>query len=137
MKKLKYVFWLILIAFLALLVFQNLAFFSEKNSLHIDLGLYQKTTPPWTNGAIIAGFVGLGVFIMLIFYFSSRFGIYKANKTIKELRNTLDSRTKDLSDLKSQLASLKSGLHPSEETPAGSEVAPEPAASQEDSEPQS
>jgi uncharacterized membrane protein YciS (DUF1049 family) len=108
MKKLKYLFWLIFIAFFALLVYQNLDFFSAKNSLHIDLGFFQRSTPMLANGAIIAGFVGIGVFVVLIFYFASRYGVYRANKTIKELRNSLNERSSMLDGLKEEMASIKS-----------------------------
>ena len=108
MKKFKFVFWFLFIAFFALLVYQNLEFFSAKNTLHIDIGIYQKTTPEWTNGAIIAGFVGIGIFIMLLFYFASRFGVYKANKTIKEMKSAIDDRESLIAKLKDEVAMLKS-----------------------------
>jgi uncharacterized membrane protein YciS (DUF1049 family) len=107
MKKLKFVFWLVFVGFFALLVYQNLDFFSAKNILEINLGFYQRSTPELTNGAIIAGFVGIGVFVMLIFYFSSRYTVYKAKKTIKELQNNLEDRTSALASLKEELESLK------------------------------
>lgn len=108
MKKLKYLLWLIIVGFFALLVYQNIDFFSATNSLHIDLWIYQRTTPLLANGAIIAGFVGIGVFITFIYYFTSKIAVYKANKTIRELRSTLDKRTSDLADLKNQMTSIKS-----------------------------
>jgi uncharacterized membrane protein YciS (DUF1049 family) len=136
MKKLKYLFWLIFIAFFALLVYQNLEFFSAKNALHIDLGFYQYSTPMLTNGAIIAGFVGIGVFVVLVFYFASRYGVYRANKTIKELRNDLNERSTALNGLKEEMASIRSDANavpaPSEQTeqteaaaaPSETEVSP-------------
>ena len=130
MKKLKYVFWLIFLGFFALLVYQNMEFFSARNSLHIDLGLYQRTTPMLTNGVIIAGFVGIGVFVTLIFYFASKFGVYRANKTIKELRNSIDERSSTLADLKNELESLKSGAFPNNATPEEPENATETAESE-------
>jgi hypothetical protein len=123
MKKLKYLFWLIFIGFFVLLVYQNIDFFSAKNSLHLDLGIYQRTTPMWTNGAIIGGFVGIAVLIMLIFYFSSRFAVYKANKTIKALKGTLDERTSTLGDLKNEMASIRSGSFPAQSAAGKSENA--------------
>jgi uncharacterized membrane protein YciS (DUF1049 family) len=121
MKKLKYVFWLVFVGFFSLLVYQNLDFFSAKNSLQIDLGIYQRSTPELANGVIIAGFVGIAVFIMLIFYFSSRFSVYKANKTIKELRKATDDRTSALDGLKAELASLRQGAVAAKEPIAESE----------------
>jgi uncharacterized membrane protein YciS (DUF1049 family) len=109
MKKLKFLFWLVFVGFFALLVYQNLDFFSAKNILQIDLGIYQRTTPELTNGAIIAGFVGIGVFIMLLMYFSSRYTVYKAKKTIKELKSNLEDRTSAIAGLKEELEALKQG----------------------------
>ena len=130
MKKLKYVFWLVFIGFFALLVYQNIDFFSAKNSLHLDLGIYQRTTPMLTNGAIIGGFVGIGVLIMLIFYFASRFGVYKARKTIKELKSTLDERSAAIADLKNEMASIKSGTFPAQAAPEDPEIATETSATE-------
>ncbi len=116
MKKLKFVFWLVFVGFFALLVYQNLDYFSAMNSLQINLGVYQRSTPDLTNGVIIAAFVGIGVFIMLIFYFSSRYSVYKANKTIKALKKNLDERTSTLADLKEELLSIKQGALPARES---------------------
>jgi len=115
MKKLKYVLWLVLVGFFALLVYQNLDYFSAKNSLQINLGIYQRATPELNNGVIIAGFVGIAVFIMLIYYFSSRYSVYKANKTIKELRKATDDRTSAIDGLKAELESLRQGSFPAKE----------------------
>ena len=117
MKKLKFVFWLVFVGFFALLVYQNLDFFSAKNILQIDLGIYQRATPELTNGAIIAGFVGIGVFLMLVFYFSSRYSVYRANRTIKELKSNLEDRTSALASLKEELETLKLGGALGQEAP--------------------
>ena len=116
MKKLKFVFWLIFVGFFALLVYQNLEYFSAKNSLQINLSIYQRSTPELANGVIIAGFVGIAVFIMLIFYFSSRYSVYRANKTIKELRKATDDRTSDIDGLKAELESLRQGSFSTKKT---------------------
>ena len=117
MKKLKFFFWLVFVGFFALLVYQNLDFFSAKNILQIDLGIYQRATPELTNGAIIAGFVGIGVFLMLVFYFSSRYSVYRANRTIKELKSNLEDRTSALASLKEELETLKLGGALGQEAP--------------------
>jgi uncharacterized membrane protein YciS (DUF1049 family) len=109
MKKLKFVFWLVFVGFFALLVSQNLEFFSAKNSLQLNLWFRQYATQPLTNGVIIAGFVGIGVFIMLLMYFSSRYTVYKAKKTIKELKSNLEDRTSAIAGLKEELEALKQG----------------------------
>lgn len=109
MKKLKFLFWLLFIGFFALLVSQNLEFFSTKNSLQLNLWFRQYATRPLTNGVIIAGFVGIGVFIMLILYFSSRYTVYKANRLIRELKSNLEDRSTAITGLKEELEALKQG----------------------------
>lgn len=102
-------FWFILIGFLVVLVYQNLAFFSSLHSLHINLGFYEKTTPELATGAIIAIFVGLGVLLMMMLYFSSRFESYRAKKTIKELRAGMEESADTISKLTAEVEMLKSG----------------------------
>lgn len=109
MKKLKYAFWLILIALFAILVYQNLPYFTAKHSLHIDLGVYENGTPDLANGAIIAIFVGISVLIMMIFYFGSRYESYRAKKALKELKNVIDESTTTIAQLKEEVELLKSG----------------------------
>ena len=118
MKKLKYAFWLLLVVFIGLLVYQNLAFFSTKQSLHINLGFYEKSTPELTIGAIIAVFVGIGVLITLMFYFASRYDNFRSKKTIKELKNQLEESVGTMSQLKQEVALIKG------DAPAAVEPAP-------------
>jgi uncharacterized membrane protein len=109
MKKLKYMFWLILIGFLVVLVYQNLAFFSSLHSLHINLGFYERSTPELATGAIIAIFVGLSVLLMMMLYFSSRFESYRAKRTIKELESGMEESADTISKLTAELEMLKGG----------------------------
>ena len=109
MKKLKYAFWLIFVVFFGVLIYQNLAFFSTKHSLSINLWLYQKQTPDMTTGAIVASFVGIGVLIMLLFYLSSRYDAFRAKKTIKSLTHTLDESSAKIVDLQKELETYKQG----------------------------
>jgi uncharacterized membrane protein len=109
MKKLKYMFWFILIGFLVVLVYQNIAFFSSLHSLHINLGFYENSTPEMATGAIIAIFVGLSVLLMMMLYFASRFESYRAKKTIKELRTGIEESSEIISKLTAEVEMLKSG----------------------------
>ena len=103
MKKLKFVVWLLLIGLFALLIYQNLDFFSTTYSMKIDLGFYSQQTPAITNGVIIAFFVGASVLIMLIYYLSSRYENFRARKMIKRLTRTLDESSALINSLKSEL----------------------------------
>ena len=127
MKKLKFAFWLILIGFFALLIYQNLEFFSETYSIKINLGIYQRQTPEMTHGAIMASFVGVAVLIMLIFYFSSKYENYRAKKTIKSLTHTLDESAEMISNLKKELETQQQDgfVPPTDETAAAEATADE------------
>lgn len=109
MKKLKYMFWLILIGFLGVLVYQNMAFFSGLHSLQINLGFYENRTPELATGAIIALFVGLSVLLMMMLYFASRFESYRAKKTIKELKAGMEESADTISKLTAEVEMLKGG----------------------------
>lgn len=111
MKKLKYMFWFILIGFLGVLVYQNIAFFSSLHSLHINLGFYENSTPEMATGAIIAIFVGLSVLLMMMLYFASRFESYRAKKTIKELKAGMEAAADTISKLTAEVEMLKGGVN--------------------------
>lgn len=102
-------FWLMLVVFIGLLVYQNLGFFSSKHILHINLGFYERSTPELATGAIIAIFVGISVLLMMMLYFASRYEGYRAKKTIKELRAGMEESADTISKLNQEMDMLKSG----------------------------
>jgi uncharacterized membrane protein YciS (DUF1049 family) len=110
MKKLKYVFWLLLIAFFGVIIYQNWYYVTTVNdNLKLNLFVYNKPIPPLTNGAIIAICVGVGVLITMLFYLASRYEVYRAKKTIKALRNSMEESKKSVSELKQEVELLKGG----------------------------
>ena len=109
MKKLKYAFWLIIIAFFGVVIAQNWDYITAENSLKLNLYVYNKPIPPLTNGAIIAICVGTGVMVMMLFYFASRYEAYRAKKTIKSLRSGIEESQKSISDLQQEVVLLKGG----------------------------
>lgn len=109
MKKLKYAFWLIVIAFIAVVISQNWEYVTTPHVLKLNLFIYNKLIPPLTNGAIIAICVGIGVMIMMLFYFASRYENYRANKTIKALRLAMEESQKSISHLQQEVELLKGG----------------------------
>ncbi len=102
-------FWLILVLLLGLVVYQNLAFFSNKHSLILNLGFYKHTTPALTTGAIIAIFVAIGLLIMMMPYFVSRYNGYRAKKNIKVLQAGIDERENTIAKLTQEVELLKGG----------------------------
>jgi uncharacterized membrane protein YciS (DUF1049 family) len=110
MKKLKYVFWLLLIAFFGVVIYQNWDYATFVNdNLKLNLFVYNKPIPPLTNGAIIAICVGVGVLITMLFYLASRYEAYRAKKTIKALRKSMEESNKSVSELKQEVELLKGG----------------------------
>jgi uncharacterized membrane protein YciS (DUF1049 family) len=110
MKKLKYLFWLLLIAFFGVVIYQNWDYVTFVNeNLKLNLFVYNKPIPPLTNGAIIAICVGVGVLITMLFYLASRYEAYRAKKAIKTLRNSMEESKKSISDLKREVELLKGG----------------------------
>jgi len=105
MKKVKIGFWLILIAFLFLVGYQNKAFFLQKNSFDLNIWVTAPYETPEIYNALLFGvcFVA-GLFIA---YLSGLFERFKANKTIKQLTNTLNDQKNQAEQLRTEIDALK------------------------------
>ena len=104
MKKLKVVFWVIVLGFLALIIFQNQDFFMTKHSLVINLYFSKYFTPELHNAVLFLAFFFAG---LLIAYFFSLFPQFKANKTIKNQNATISTQEQQLNHLKMEVEALK------------------------------
>lgn len=105
MKKVKIGFWLIVVAFLVLVGFQNKAFFLQKHRFDIDLwvtGPYH--SPDIYNAVLFAVCLLVG---LAIAYLSGLYERYKANKTIKQLTKSLNDRQAEVEQLKTEVQALK------------------------------
>ncbi len=107
MKRVKIAFWIIVIGFIALVVFQNKFFFMAKQSLAINLWIKKYNTPEIANAIffLVCFFAGL-----LAAYFASLSGRFKSKKTIKNLKTSLDSQSEIISELKEEVELLKSDV---------------------------
>jgi hypothetical protein len=128
MKKIKYGLWVIFIALLGLLVYQNKTFFLTKYSLGLNLGFYQSYTPELFNLVIIAAFFLCG---MLITYGGSLFERYRAKKTIKTLQRTIDASSETITELKKEVDGLKVGWESEQEAEAVPDTTVQPQESEE------
>ncbi|MCP4745739.1 MAG: LapA family protein [Desulfobacteraceae bacterium] len=108
MKKVKITFWLIIIVFLGLLVFQNQNYFFAKHSLGIDLLFTKRILPYVNNLVIIAVFFIFGLFLA---YVSTLFEKFKSRKIIKELKNTISSNKETIAQMRKEVDALKSYGH--------------------------
>ncbi|MFP4193814.1 MAG: LapA family protein [Desulfosalsimonas sp.] len=101
MKKLKYLFWLVIIGLVALAVYQNRGFFIDGKSLGINLHFFSYDTPE-----LPAGVYYLAVFLigLLISYFSALPGKIRSRRTIKQLNEKIAADEKKISRLEAEAA---------------------------------
>ena len=105
MKKATLIIWVIIFGFIALVIFQNQAFFLAKQSLRINLGIFEERhSPELPNAIVVLLFFFAGLLIAYLFSISARF---KAKRTIKKLKATITSHNDELSDLKREINTLK------------------------------
>mmetsp|Transcript_25325 Transcript_25325/g.12017 ORF Transcript_25325/g.12017 Transcript_25325/m.12017 type:complete len:122 (+) Transcript_25325:285-650(+) len=107
MEKIKTLLWLIIIAFMGLIVFQNEAFFMTKQCLVIDLLGKKYSTIPLPIGVFFILSLIAGFFISYLFNLSYRFKSNKKNKEleteIKKHKNSMAELNKEISDLKNKV----------------------------------
>lgn len=143
-KKGKLVFWLIILVFAVLIVFQNQEFFFSMEKLDVDLFFTQFTIP---LTPVAAMFVIVFLIGWLISYIPAAIIRYRLQKTNKMLNQQLEAKKSDLASLKGQVETLKakqnlreesledttheasSGKNGAEVKPAGGEEAKEESAS--------
>lgn len=104
MKNAKIAFWVILFAFIGLILFQNRDFYMSQHSLGIDLMFFNYRTPEVPNAILFLGFFFVG---LIISYFFSLLERFNSRKTIKNLSDSLRASEKILEALKAENDALK------------------------------
>ena len=104
MKNVKIAFWVILFAFIGLVLFQNRDFYMSTHSLGIDLMFFKYQTPEVPNAILFLGFFFAG---LVIAYFFSLLERFNSRKTIKSLTESLSASEKMLDALKAENEGLK------------------------------
>ena len=105
MKKATLIIWAIIFGVIALLIFQNKAFFLTNQSLQVNLGIIEAYhTPELPIAILVLLFFLIGIFIAFLFSLSARF---KARRTIKKLNTTLASHNSEMAGLRREIDSLK------------------------------
>ena len=117
MKKIKIAFWILVFAFLALIIYQNKAFFQAPLSLQVNLAVAQYTTPELQIWVFFMALFLLGILLTLLFGLPGKF---KAGKTVRTLNATISSQRNELAALQNEVAAMR--------TPAPAEPAPEASA---------
>lgn len=105
MKHVKLVLGLIVLGLIGLFFYQNRAYFLTKHVLSLQIPFTQIYHLPELPNAIL--YLGCLLFGLLIAYFFTLLERFRAGKTIKGLKATLDKQITELSNLKAELASLK------------------------------
>ena len=105
MKNVKIAFWVILFAFIGLVLYQNREFYMSQHSLGIDLFVFDAyRTPEVPNAILFLGFFFAG---LIIAYFFSLLERFNSRKTIKSLTESLRVSEKMLDALKAENEGLK------------------------------
>lgn len=117
MKKVKVVLWLLVIAFVALVVYQNQDYFLAKKSLKIDLYVMQPYhTPAVATGIFILAFFVIGFLTAYVMTLPERF---KARKAVRNMNATMETQMDQISALKGEVETLK------QSEPAAAQESPE------------
>jgi uncharacterized integral membrane protein len=115
MKKIKLGFWLLVILFLVLVIYQNQDFFRATRSLSLNLIISQYYTPEIPIAVLFLAAFMAGLLIAYIFGLLAQF---RARKTIKNLNTTINSQIEMISSLKQQVG---------QQTPVAATTTAEPA----------
>ena len=105
MKNVKIAFWVIIVGFIILFLFQNQDVIIEKQSFKLDLMVADEYhTPELPNGIIYFVCLLTGFFIAFFVALSDRF---KFKKNVKNLQTTNNSQLEEITHLKSRLELLQ------------------------------
>lgn len=107
MKKVKFAFWIIMLALFGLLIYQNHPYFIDKHALELNLYFTDERIFQVRNVVMLVVFFTFG---LLMAYTSSLIDRFRANKTIKELRAKIRSLQDNLDQVKKDVEVLKTPL---------------------------
>jgi uncharacterized integral membrane protein len=124
MKKLKLGFWLIIILFLVLIIYQNQDFFRATRSLSLNLFVAQYYTPEIPIAVLFLAAFLTGLLIAYIFGLLAQF---RARKNIKSLNTTINSQIEMITKLKQQAAQQTPGTMNTNAESTSTEGQEEPA----------
>ncbi|CAD7849323.1 MAG: hypothetical protein [Olavius algarvensis Delta 4 endosymbiont] len=118
MKKMKIAFWILVFAFLGLIIYQNIAFFRAPLSLQVNLAVKAYETPEFQIWVYFIGVFILGILLTYLFSLPAKF---RVGKSIRTLNATIASQRDELGALKNEVAAMRS---PAPAVPAETEPAP-------------
>ncbi|MCJ8500504.1 lipopolysaccharide assembly protein LapA domain-containing protein [Desulfatitalea alkaliphila] len=105
MKKVKLVFWIVILALLGLIVYQNRdVLLTAEQPLSINLGFGSYQTPALPFVIYFLFFFVLGWLIAFLFGFVERI---KTGKKVKKLKDTINSQAEAITAMKKDIETLK------------------------------
>jgi len=117
MKKFKIAFWILVFAFLAMVIYQNRPFFQAPKSLKVDLAVTAYETPELQIWVFFIGLFLLGIILTYLFSLPAKF---RAGKNMRALNAKIASQRNDLDLLKKDILAMRSPapVEPAEKKPA-------------------
>ncbi len=121
MKKFKIVIWLLIIAFIGVVIYQNKSFFLQKEVFHLDLIAKVYATPEIPVAAVFVGFFVVGLLVAFLFSIPGRL---RAGRTIRSLNDTIRSQGAELSAVKTEVDAIRTPAPPASDVPDDPEKNP-------------
>jgi uncharacterized integral membrane protein len=104
MKKILYIIWVAVVLMIGLLFIQNQSLYLTKQSLSLNLLLFDIALPPISNGVILLIFFFGGILLSAA---SSMIARFKTRKALKRCKATGDGYIDKIGALKTQLDRIK------------------------------
>ena len=105
MKKFKVVLVLLILAVVSLVIYQNWAYFATPTHLNVNYYMGEYPAPvQFTNGMLALASFLIG---FLIAYFLSLANRFKSRKTIRSMKEAVDSSGAQVAALRSEIESIK------------------------------
>lgn len=116
MRKVKYLFLLIILCFVALFVIENITLFNQKQSIGLDLHFYRIHSPKLYTGVYYLVMFTIG---LLSAYFAGISSRFKAGKKIRQLNQIIEADKQRIAELESKNAANKADRDPTRTVDAG------------------
>ncbi len=113
MSKFKIFIWILILAFIGVVLYQNKALFFANQTLGFDLHIVKYETPQLPVAIFFLATLVIGFMISYLFGLSDKF---KTKKSVKSLNSTLDAKREEVTSLKREMELLKN--RPAEASPA-------------------
>lgn len=119
MKKVKFIFSLLVIAVVVLLGWQNWEVIFRTFDLKINLGFFYREAPAVPNFALLLGFFTAGLLLAGLLMIPGRL---KASKLAKDLTQQTKQQKEKIETLERQLQTAQAEAHPVSPAPAADET---------------